>query len=376
MHVVLFCHSLISCWNHGNAHFLRGIVGELQARGHSVDVHEPQDAWSVTQLLAHQGAAALRDVGRVYPDLRSQRDDPATLDLHAVLAPADLVLVHEWNDADLVRRIGEHRRDHGHYRLLFHDTHHRSLTDPAAMAAYDLRHYDGVLAFGRVIRDLYLGRGWAARAWTWHEAADIRVFRPLGATAGSPLRRGLVWVGNWGDGERSAELREFLLEPVRDLALPATVHGVRYPDAALAALRAAGIRDGGWLPNHSVPRVFAQHAMTVHVPRRPYVQALPGIPTIRVFEALACGIPLVCAPWEDAEGLFTPGKDFLVARDGRQMRAHLRALLHEPALARSLAEHGLRTLRARHSCSHRVDELLAINDSLRPAPALARSAAA
>ena len=44
--------------------------------------------------------------------------------------------------------------------------------------------------------------------------------------------------------------------------------------------------------------------MTVHVPRRPYVDALPGIPTIRVFEALACGIPLVSAPWRDEEGLF------------------------------------------------------------------------
>jgi spore maturation protein CgeB len=45
-------------------------------------------------------------------------------------------------------------------------------------------------------------------------------------------------------------------------------------------------------------------------------RALPGIPTIRVFEALACGIPLVSAPWDDAEGLFRPGEDFLVARDG------------------------------------------------------------
>jgi spore maturation protein CgeB len=40
---------------------------------------------------------------------------------------------------------------------------------------------------------------------------------------------------------------------------------------------------------------------------------LPGIPTIRVFEALACGIPLVSAPWDDSEHLFRPGEDFLVA---------------------------------------------------------------
>ena len=38
-------------------------------------------------------------------------------------------------------------------------------------------------------------------------------------------------------------------------------------------------------------------------------KALPGIPTIRVFEALACGIPLVSAPWQDEEGLFRPGEE-------------------------------------------------------------------
>jgi spore maturation protein CgeB len=55
------------------------------------------------------------------------------------------------------------------------------------------------------------------------------------------------------------------------------------------------------------------------------VQALPGIPTIRVFEAFACGLPLVCAAWEDAEGLFTPGEDYLVAHDGREMTRQMRA---------------------------------------------------
>ena len=100
--------------------------------------------------------------------------------------------------------------------------------------------------------------------------------------------------------------------------------------------------------------------MTVHTPRRPYATALPGIPTIRVFEALACGIPLVSAPWEDCEALFTAGADYLVAADRNEMRRHLAALRADPDLAASLAEHGRATVLARHSCAHRVDELLAI----------------
>jgi spore maturation protein CgeB len=42
------------------------------------------------------------------------------------------------------------------------------------------------------------------------------------------------------------------------------------------------------------------------------------------------------------------------------MRAHLRSLREEPALARALAEHGRRTVLARHTCAHRVDQLLGI----------------
>jgi spore maturation protein CgeB len=357
MRFVIFCHSLVSDWNHGNAHFLRGVCSELISRGHAVAVFEPRRGWSRANLESEHGRAPIAEFARAYPELESTTYDRASLNLDAALDGADVVLVHEWNDHALVRRIGMHRRNGGRYRLLFHDTHHRSVTDEKSMGAYELSNYDGVLAFGNVIRDLYRARGWARQAWTWHEAADVRRFRPMPQT---PRAGDLVWIGNWGDDERTAELDEFLLGPVRQLRLKACVHGVRYPDCALDRLSAAGAEFGGWLPNYKVPEVFARHKVTVHVPRRPYVRALPGIPTIRVFEALACGIPLVSAPWDDAEGLFSPGTDFLVARDGEAMQRHLLDVLNDPEFARSLAHQGLQTVHARHTCAHRVDELFAI----------------
>jgi spore maturation protein CgeB len=363
MRVIVFCHSLVSDWNHGNAHFLRGVCTDLLSRGHEVQVYEPAKAWSLANLVAEHGTAPLQGFARAYPQLRSTSYEADRLDLDTVLADADLVLVHEWSEHALVKRIGAHRKENRHYRLLFHDTHHRAVTEPSSMAAYDLTHYDGVLAFGSAIRDLYRRNGWCERAWTWHEAADHRVFRPM---PGTPREGDLVWIGNWGDDERTAELHEFLLEPVKSLGLKARIHGVRYPQHALDALRDAGIEYGNWLPNYEAPGVFARYAVTVHVPRRPYVQALPGIPTIRVFEALACGIPLVSAPWDDCEGLFEPGADFLVARNGQEMRERLRAVLHDADLARELAEHGRRTILARHTCAHRVDELLEIYAELAP----------
>src|SRR5690606_2674346 len=160
---------------HGNAHFLRGIVTELLHRGHDVAVYEPRNAWSVQNLIASHGRGPLHAFRSAYPSLRSHRYDVADIDLDAVLDGADLVLVHEWNEPSLVARIGAVRAAGAAFRLLFHDTHHRAITAPAEMRRYDLRDYDGVLAFGDVIRDAYLERGWTRRAWTWHEAADIRV---------------------------------------------------------------------------------------------------------------------------------------------------------------------------------------------------------
>jgi spore maturation protein CgeB len=357
MRVVLFYHSLVSDWNHGNAHFLRGVVRELQERGHEVRVFEPRDGWSRSNLIREHGEPPLEEFREAFPGLHSTLYDPATLDVDAAIDGASLVLVHEWNDRELVRRAGIARARGSHFRLLFHDTHHASVTSRQGMARYDLRHYDGVLAYGRVIRDIYVERGWTERAWTWHEAADVRVFRPA---IGVDRTNDLVWIGNWGDDERTAELHEFLIEPARALGLSGNVYGVRYPEEAQRELAAAGLRYGGWVPNHRVPEIFARHAVTVHVPRRPYARALPGIPTIRPFEALACGIPLVSAPWDDCEGLFTPGSDYLVARDGDEMARHLEAVLSDPALARELAQRGRRTILERHTCGHRVDELLAI----------------
>jgi spore maturation protein CgeB len=301
--IVLFVHSLVSDWNHGNAHFLRGVVRDLRVRGHRVVVYEPAAGWSRTNLLREHDQA-LAEYAEAFPGLASVtygRD----LDVEAAVANADAVLVHEWNEPWLVAAVGRTG-----VRALFHDTHHRAVTKPEEMSRYDLSGYAGVLAFGGAIADVYRERGWHDRVWTWHEAADAELFRPLEGQK----TRDLVWIGNWGDGERADELREFLLEPARTLGLSGTIHGVRYPKDALAAVARSGLDFRGWLANHRVPEVFAQHRVTVHVPRRPYVEALPGIPTIRPFEGLA----------------------------------------------RELALHGRETILARHTCAHRVDALLGI----------------
>jgi spore maturation protein CgeB len=363
MRFLFYTHSLVSDWNHGNAHFLRGVMRDLRARGHEVLALEPEDAWSRQNLLADQGEEAVQAFHRTFPTLASRQYRP-DYDHEAAIEAADVVVVHEWSDPALVARVGAARKRGGRFTLLFHDTHHRAVSAAGEIGAMDLSGYDGVLAFGEALRERYLKIGWGRQVWTWHEAADDAIFRPL---PGEPEDGDLIWIGNWGDDERTAELHEFLIDPCRDLGLRASIRGVRYPDEALRTLSDAGLRYGGWIPNAEAPRAFARHRVTIHVPRRPYVEHLPGIPTIRPFEALACGIPLISAPWDDVEGLFRPG-DFQWARSGEEMRARLRTLIDDPSMRAEQAARGLETIQARHTCRHRVDELLGILHEIR-APA-------
>ncbi len=365
LRIAYFVHSLRSDWNNGNAHFLRGLLHHLGKAGQDVTVYEQDMGWSIDNLRdEHLGEASLRQYEETYPDLnvRLYREDQA-FDLqtwHRALSDVDLVVLHEWSPPELAHVLLTLRDELG-YQLLFHDTHHRASSSPQQIRLFGIDRFDGVLAFGEALRSIYRERFGMERVWTLHEAADTEVFRPLPNGA---KQQDVVWIGNWGEGERSDEIRRFLLDPAA--ALPQyefRIHGVRYPEAGLAALQVAGVSYGGYLPNLDAPETYADSRLTVHVPRQQYAGAMTGIPTIRVFEALACGIPLVSAPWQDTENLFSHG-DFLWAADTDQMTGAIEHLLTHPEEAKAQADRGLETILERHTCAHRAQQLLGIAEEL------------
>lgn len=360
MKIVMFYHSLLSDWNHGNAHFLRGIAAELIKRDNEVVIYEPIDSWSLKNLLSDYGTEAIDEFYKYYPLLNSIRYDIVDLNLDDTLSDADMVIVHEWNSHELVRMIGRHKKKNGNYKLFFHDTHHRIISDHENMKQYDLKYYDGVLAYGQSIRDIYLNEKLIKKAWTWHEAADTNIFYPRESFS----KDDIVWIGNWGDEERSEEIYSYLIEPVKKLKLKCSVYGVRYPDKAVTALEKAGISYKGWLPNFKVPEIFSKYKLTIHIPRRPYIELLPGIPTIRPFEAMACGIPMISNYWDDTESLFTKGEDFLMVNNPKEMMDAMELLLNDEYKRKQISENALNTIRNKHTCSHRVEELLKIYSSL------------
>lgn len=362
----IFAHSWISDWNHGNAHFLRGLARDLIRLGHSVNCYEQLGAWSVSNLVREEkntAVGAIDEFRREYPELNVQfynNDDTFQQFAATQLREADVVIVHEWNDPYTVNQILELKAKYG-FKALFHDTHHRAYTSPGEILKFRLDLFDGVLAFGEAIRRIYTDGFGIPKAWTFHEAADVEKFKPM------PQWRDVdvVWVGNWGDEERTQELQQFLIGPAAmEPRRKAVVHGVRYPEHAIKLLRDAGIEYRGYLPNLSAPRTYGKSKMTVHIPRRQYANGLSGIPTIRVFEALACGIPLLCSPWEDVEKLFRPGEDYLCVNDGHEMKSEIERLVRDDRARCQIAENGMQTIRNRHTCKHRAQQLIEICEEL------------
>ena len=369
MQVVMFYHSLVSDWNHGNAHFLRGVVARAaRARprrrrlraGRRLEPREPRRrarraaARATSRRVSASCAAQLYDLDELDLDARARRRRPrdrARVERSGARAPP--------------RRAS---RALASFRLLFHDTHHRSVDGAARRwRATTCADYDGVLAFGeRDPRALPASAAGRARAWTWHEAADVRLFRPL------PDREragDLVWIGNWGDGERTrGAAASSCSSPCRRLGLTARVYGVRYPPERARGARARpGIDYRGWLPNYAVPEVFARHRVTVHVPRRPYARGAAGHPDdprrSRRWPAASRSsarrgtTPRACS---------RPGDDLSRrARRRRDARAPARGAATTASSRARSPRTGAQTILARHTCAHRVDELLAIAERAR-----------
>ncbi len=359
--IAYFAHSIRSDWNNGNAHFLRGLLSSLVELGHTVTIHEPANGWSITNLeLESQGASALAMFSASYPSLSVAPYDASDIAGSELwrerLGQADFVIVHEWNPPELAQRLLALRGEMD-FRLVFHDTHHRVSSSPEQIRLFSVDRFDGVLAFGESLRDLYNETFSISRVWTLHEAADTTLFRPHPHTSKTD---DVIWIGNWGDDERSTEITQFLLDPaLAMLDHRFSIYGVRYPEQGLSALAKAGVHYCGYLPNLSAPLTYAAARLTVHIPRQQYVAAMSGIPTIRVFEALACGIPLISAPWQDSEELFRKG-DFLMVRNGNEMRRAVEFLLGDRGAAEAQALRGLETILAHHTCRHRAQQLITI----------------
>jgi spore maturation protein CgeB len=186
----------------------------------------------------------------------------------------------------------------------------------------------------------------AKRAVPLYCSVDETLYRPLAAKQ----RWDLSYIGTYS-ADRQPALTRLLIEAARlrpDLKF--AVAGPQYPD------------DIAWPDNverfeHVSPEdhsaFYAASRFTLNVTRRDMIEAGYS-PSVRLFEAGACGCPILSDAWEGLETLFEPGREIIICDDAADALA---ALDIADMRRRSIARAYRRRVLAEHTGEHRAREL-------------------
>jgi spore maturation protein CgeB len=352
MKLVIFGLTISSSWGNGHATVWRGLCRELARLGHHVVFFEKNvayyaahrdfedipggklilyDTWSdaLPQALQHLADADVAMVTSYCPD------GIAAAEL--VLASRPLKAFYDLDTPVTLARI-------------------ESGQGVGYIGASGLRDFDIVLSFtgGRALMELRSRLG-AKRVVAVYGSVDPDVHRPVATREG--YRADLSYIGTYAE-DRQAALNALFLEPARRLPERRfLIAGAQYPPAF------------AWLPNlffvrHIAPpdhpALYSSSRLTLNVTRRAMAQA-GHCPSGRLFEAAACGTPIITDCWDGLEIFFQPGEEILVARQTDDVLAALE--LSDEQLARIAGRARQRAIEE-HCAARRARQLEAILESV------------
>jgi spore maturation protein CgeB len=200
----------------------------------------------------------------------------------------------------------------------------------------------------------------ARRPHALYCSADTARYRPLDR----PRRWDLGYLGTYSD-DRQPTLERLLLEPARRLPHRRfVVAGPQYPETIDWPANVERIEH---LPPEAHADFYSSLGFTLNVTRADMIRAGHS-PSVRLFEAGACGCAIVSDVWPGLEELFEPGREILLAERGDTV-VRLLEDDYEPLRAR-LAEAARRRVLEGHSGERRAAELEGWLASLLPASQL------
>jgi spore maturation protein CgeB len=348
MRLVVFGLTISSSWANGHATLWRGIAGALARRGHCLEFFERNAPW----YAAHRDLPELAG-GRLH--LYSSWDEALPLACKA-LRGADAAMVTSYcPDGTAAARL---LAESGTGRTIFYDMDTPVTIESARegrpipyIGPRGLQDFDLVLSFtgGRALdalRDLF----GAKRTATLYGSVDPEVHRP--APARDRFRGSLSYLGTYA-ANRQRALEALFLEPARRMPdRRFVIAGAQYPADFPWS-------ENVWFFNHLPPEehaaFFCSSPLTLNVTRAP-MAAMGYCPSGRLFEAAACGVPVLTDAWEGVSEFFRPGEEILVARDPEEAAdAVSRAPSELARIGQAARERALRM----HTAERRTEDLLA-----------------
>ncbi len=352
MKLVIFGLTISSSWGNGHATVWRGLCRELARLGHQIIFFEK----NVAYYAAHRDFLDIPGGKLILYDTWSE----ALSHAKQHLADADVAMVTSYCPDGIVAAelVLASRPLKVFYDLDTPVTLERIESGDGVdyIGASGLRDFDVVFSFtgGRSLMDLQSRLG-AKRAVALYGSVHPDVHRPVAAR--ESYRADLSYIGTYAE-DRQATLNALFLEPARRLPKRRfLIAGAQYPPAF------------AWLPNlffvrHIAPpdhpALYSSSRLTLNVTRRAMAQA-GHCPSGRLFEAAACGTPIISDYWDGLETFFEPGEEILVANQTADVLAALE--LSDEQLARIAGRARQRAIEE-HCAARRARQLEAILESV------------
>jgi spore maturation protein CgeB len=336
--------SITSSWGNGHATTYRGLLRELAARGHDVLFLERDVPWYADNRdLPRPPFCRVALYGSV-AELKAR--------WAAAVREADVVVVGSYVPEGVAVGAWVTRTAHG------------------VTAFYDI---DTPVTLARLARGdtEYLTPALVARYHAYFSFTGGPTLERLERQYGSPMARALycsvdpalyyperveprwdlAYMGTYSD-DRQPTLDRLLLEPARRWPRGRfAVVGPQYPDSIDWP---ANVAREAHLAPHAHRAFYNAQRFTLNVTRADMVAA-GWSPSVRLFEAAACGTPIVSDSWDGLADVLAPGREILVARTAAEALAHVRET--PDAERRALGTRARARVLAQHTAAHRAEEL-------------------
>ncbi len=348
MNVTIFGLSVSSSWGNGHAALWRGLIRALLAAGHRVTFFERD----VPYYAEHRDLHALPPGGDLvlYPDW-----DTALPRMRRALADADVAVVTSYcPDALAATRLLQD----GRAMRCFYDLDTPvTLARLAAGEAVDyigpdaLRGFDLVLSYtGGGALDALRDRLGARRVVPLYGSVDPDLHRP--APPRADYAGLLSYLGTYA-ADRQAALERLFVEPARRRPDARFVlGGAQYPDGFPWTPNTWFVRH---LPPPEHPAFYCSSRLTLNVTREA-MATMGWCPSGRLFEAAACGVPILSDAWPGLDSFFQPGQEILVAHTTEDA---MQALALPGAELDTIARRARERTLSEHSAARRAAEMVA-----------------
>jgi spore maturation protein CgeB len=348
-HIVIFGLTVSSSWGNGHATVWRGLLRSLGAMGHHVVFFERDVPWYASARDLHEGDGYELVLYGDWNEIAARAEtELARADAGIVtsycpdaIAAAELILVQK----ELTRVF---------YDLDTPVTLERLRRGEAVeyLPADGLGRFDLVLSFtGGSALDELRSRLGARTALPLYGSADIDAHQPVPPVAHYACD--LSYLGTYA-ADRQEGVQRLLLHPAQTLPNKQfVIGGSLYPGDFP---RTHNLRFIDHVPPGEHPAFYCSSRLTLNVTRGP-MAAFGYCPSGRLFEAAACGTPILSDTWEGLDEFFEPGKEILLARSTEEA---VEAMQKPDAELAAIAANARSRVLAHHTAGRRAEQLLSM----------------